>query len=94
MKKLYRFDFDCGRQGSLYGTFVADEKDIANAIGKRMYFGEVLGKHSDISGNLDEEEHLYVVTDDQDFVEKFEKFNCDSGYNPLNYIRSDKNDKS
>ncbi len=87
MNKLYRFNVSCGRMGSLEGLFVADEVDVAAAIGKRMYFGEVLGKHSDIAFDL-EAEHLTVASDDQDFLEKLvDLLGADiSGFNPLDYV--------
>lgn len=86
MKKLYRFYWDCRRMGDVRGLFVADEADVEAAIGKHVYFGEILGKHSEICGTLDRKD-LEVVTDDQDFIEKFVRFGCSgSGYNPLTYI--------
>jgi hypothetical protein len=33
---LYRFDAYFGRMGSLRGTFVADEKAVEAAIGRRV----------------------------------------------------------
>lgn len=85
MKKLYKFRFDCGRMGELSGLFVADEEDINNVIGETVYFGEVLGKHSEIYGEL-EEADFKVITDDQGFINKFEELDCETGYNPFNYI--------
>jgi len=32
--------------------FVATEEEIENAHGREVYFGEVLGKHSGIWGNI------------------------------------------
>jgi hypothetical protein len=86
MKKLYKFYWDCGRQGSVGGIFISNEKTISAALGKNCYLGEVLGKHSEIYGTLDEKD-LTVLTDDQDFIEKFEKYiGKSTGHNPLNYI--------
>ncbi len=86
MKKLYKFHWDCGRQGDVTGIFVAEEKEIRDNIGAEIDFGEILGKHSEIYGELNEED-LIVLTDDPEFIEKFEKLKCSSGYNPLQYIR-------
>jgi hypothetical protein len=91
MNKLYRFNWDCGRQGSLTGTFVADEEDVRNAIGQHLYFGEVLGKHSDVEGVL-ESTDVQVLSDDQSFIDQFETLGCSSGYNPLNYLPEDDDD--
>ena len=88
MKKLYRFEAYFGRMGSLRGQFVADdEKDVAPAIGKPAYFGEVLGKHSEIEIDRLEEKHFKVLTDDAAFLSKFVEYGCASGFNPLAYIR-------
>ncbi len=55
-------------------------------IGKKVFFGEILGKNSEIFGTL-EEKDIKILTDDQDFIEKFEKFiGKSTGYNPLHYI--------
>jgi hypothetical protein len=85
MNKLYRFSVDFGRMGDLSGIFVSDDKEVANLIGKTVYFGEVLGKHSDISLKI-ESTHFVMLTDDQSFITKFEQLNCTSGTNPFNYI--------
>lgn len=52
MKYLYRFYWDFGRSGSLEGLFVATEEEVNESIGAYVYFGEVLGKHSEVYGNL------------------------------------------
>ena len=54
---------------------------------KEIYFGEVLGKHSEIFSPL-EENDLTVITDDQGFIDKLIEIigsNTISGYNPLDY---------
>lgn len=85
MKKLYRYTMDCGRQGTVRGLFVADDSEVKAAMGKDVYFGEILGKHSEVTGTLTEDE-FKVLTEDQSFIENFEKFGCESGYNPLDYL--------
>lgn len=87
MKKLYEFFWDCGRMGNLTGLFIAEEDEIKAIIGKNLYFGEVLGKHSEISGKLDSED-LIIKSEDLDFIEKLEEIlGCNiSGYNPFNYV--------
>lgn len=86
MKTLYKFYWDCGRQGYLEGLFVAESEAVEKAIGKDVYFGEKLGKHSEIYGPL-EEKDLTILTTDLEFIEKFEALGCGSGYNPLDYLR-------
>ena len=72
--------------GEVNGVFVADDAQIADAIGEEVYFGEILGKHSDIAGTLNQDD-LEIITDDQVFVQKCEEYGLDgTGYNPLDYI--------
>ena len=85
MKKLYKFYWDCGRQGHVRGIFIAEEEKIKEAIGKQVYLGEILGKHSEVFGSL-EEKDLTILTDDEDFIKRFEELKCSSGYSPLNYL--------
>lgn len=85
MKKLYRYTMSCGRSGTVRGLFVANESEVTGALGKEVYFGEILGKHSEVSGTLLERD-LKVLTDDPEFIRQFEKFECESGYNPLDYL--------
>jgi len=69
MLKLYKFMWDCGRMGDVEGIFAATDEVIQNAIGKRVYFGEILGKHSEIYGDLGDGD-LTELTDDQEFISK------------------------
>lgn len=71
--------------GAIEGLFTADDAEVEAAIGKRVEFGEVLGKHSDIGGTLEASEFV-ALTDDPDFVEKFDRFKCGSGFNPFDYM--------
>ncbi len=91
-KAIYKFYWDCGRNGEVEGLFIAEQDDIRAAIGKEVYFGEILGKHSDICGKL-EESDLTIKTDDVDFIDKFQEIlgytGSISGYNPLEYIEED-----
>ena len=91
MKVIARFYWDCGRMGSVDGMFVTTKAALEAAYGKDVYFGEILGKHSDIYGTLDEND-IEIVTEDQDFIEKFIEILGDgdiSGYNPLSYLSLD-----
>ena len=93
MNNLYSFYVDCGRQGSLDGLFIATQEEVDKAIGKEMYFGEVLGKHSDVQGTLEAHE-ITLVSSDQDKVEWLLGLlgTCVSGFNPLEYISQDDED--
>jgi len=92
MLKLYSFDWDCGRMGDLEGIFVAEESDVNNVLGKEIYFGEVLGKHSEISGEIVDGD-IKVIDEDQQFITKLlnvfgleEDGGTLSGHNPLDYL--------
>jgi len=87
MKKIYEFNRDCGRMGSLDGIFVATHDEVGKIVGEEIYFGEVLGKHSDICITLREID-LRVLSDDREFVAQFIEVIGEgtiSGFNPLDY---------
>ena len=88
MKKLYKFYADCGRMGDIEGLFIADSKVVEAAIGEYMYFGEILGKHSEVYGDLAADE-ISVKSSDQKFIKQLEDLlgSSVSGYNPLDYLR-------
>jgi hypothetical protein len=88
MKKLYRYRWDIYRMGTIEGIFVADDDAVAQIEGSHVYFGEILGKHSDVQGRL-EAEHFKVLTGDQDFIAKFEELGCSSGHNPFHYLENE-----
>ena len=91
MKKIYVFEWDCGRMGDLDGLFVAEESAMKALIGKELYFGEVLGKHSEIYGEL-KERSISIVNDDEDFIEKLVDViggESISGFNPFDYVEEE-----
>ena len=59
--KIFKFHWDCGRMGDVLATFAATQEEVDAAIGKKVYFGEILGKHSEIYGTL-EKKDLTVLT--------------------------------
>lgn len=86
MDCLYKLYVDYGRMGSLYGIFLATKEEMKDLIGTYLYFGEVLGKHSEVSFRL-EEKHVRFITDDQDFIKKAQEYNLiPTGINPFNYV--------
>ncbi|MCY8810581.1 hypothetical protein P8907_20900 [Bacillus atrophaeus] len=89
MKYLYRFFWDCGRSGYLEGLFAATEEDVNSAIGEDIYFGEVLGKHSEVYGVLEEGdiEKLNISPEAVAEVSKFLGSKW-SGFNPLEYVKT------
>lgn len=86
MEALCKLNFDCGRQGSLEGIFIADTEDVKFLIENKVsvYFGEVLGKHSEIYGNVEPHE-LEVITTEANVVDIVEKYGLAIGYNPFEY---------
>jgi len=91
MKKLYAYKLDCGRMGEVEGLFVAEEAIIMAALGRTVYFGEILGKHSEIVADLDIN-HLTVKSEDPEFILKLVEIIGSehiSGYNPLDYIEEE-----
>lgn len=84
MKGVYKFYWDYSRNGEVSGIFVAEDYKIKEIIGKEIYFGEILGKHSEVSNTIDEED-ITLISQDPEFVRIFEENNGSVGYNPLEY---------
>ena len=93
-KLLVQFFWDCGRMGDVDGIFVTTQEELDKAYGKEVYFGEILGKHSEVYGTL-EEKDITVLSDDQEFITKFVEIVGEnpSGYNPLDYIQFDEEEE-
>jgi hypothetical protein len=85
---LFKFYADCGRMGSLYALFTATQQEVDEMVGKTVRFGEVLGKHSDISVDLDAG-HFKKVDVDAAFIAKFEELRLANGYDPRSYLNED-----
>lgn len=64
-----------------------NDSSFEKIIGLDVYFGEILGKHSEVSGTLAREDFA-VVTEDQEFIQKWLDLEINAGYNPLHYICS------
>lgn len=89
-KVLVRFYWDAGRMGHVEGLFITTPAALNKAYDKFVYFGEILGKHSEVSGTLERGDIEYV-SEDQEFIDKLQELlGTDiSGYNPLDYIRDE-----
>ena len=87
---IWKFEWDCGREGSIDGLFVATESEVNKITGKEIYFGEIFGKHSEIFGTIEDGE-IEKVDLDSETVEKVALILGEtwSGYNPLHYISDD-----
>lgn len=90
MKAVYKLHFDCGRMGELNGLFVADTEKVRELIesGEEVYFGEVLGKHSEVCGPI-EESDISLVSTDENVIKVIEEHDLENGYNPFDYIEQD-----
>lgn len=86
---IYNFYWDCGRQGSLKGWFLAQPEQIKAVLGMRVYFGEVLGKHSEIYGNLKEADFTLLSSEPED-IAAFQRVlvltGTSLGWNPFKYL--------
>lgn len=94
--KIYRFYWDAGKMGSLTGMFVVNargEEKLRQLVGRQVYFGEALGKHSEIYGKLEASDLREVPASEADVAVVVRIFELDlsngwaslSGYCPLNY---------
>src|SRR5690554_1652074 len=89
-KFLWKFHWYFGRQGDVNGLFVATEDEVENAIGGDVYFGEILGKHSEVRGTIERKDVTKVDIDSESVMKVANHLGMTwSGYNPLNYLRYD-----
>lgn len=79
---LWSFFWDCGRQGEVEGLFKATKEEVQDAVGRKVYFGEILGKHSEVYGVIEEGEITLESENPLEVINAKE-----SGYNPLDYIQ-------
>lgn len=89
MKKLYKFNLDCGRMGELEGIFTATDNELSKIKGKHIYFGEVLGKHSEIFVDDFDLSLITPISDDQSFVNKYDEIVGSIGFNPLDFYEEE-----
>ena len=87
MKAVYKLNVDFGRMGDVSGVFVAEKEQVDKLlkIKPQVYFGEILGKHSEIVLTLTKKD-LKFVTDDEEFIKLFQKHKLENGYDPFDYL--------
>lgn len=85
MKAVFKLNFNCGRMGTLEGVFISTTEKVKTLIDSQIqvYFGEVLGKHSEIYGPISSEE-ITMITSDSNVVKVMEEHYLTSGHNPFN----------
>lgn len=87
---IVEYFLDYGRMGELNGLFICTETEYNQSIGRKVYWGEVLGKHSEVYHTL-EADDLLIKSDDQEFITKLREvlgvtWNI-SGFNPIARIQ-------
>lgn len=88
MQAMYSFYVNL-YYGELQGLFLADTETVKDCIGKTMVFGEVLGKHSEVEFDL-EEDMLTLITSDPKEIEQVVNILGKSfpiGYDPVQCIQ-------
>lgn len=84
MKQLFKFEWYAGRGGIIGGLFIATQEQVDAIIGKRLWLGEALGKHSEVSGVIEDDEIERVDIDTSAVEVLYEQFGSTiSGYNPV-----------
>lgn len=91
MKVIAEYYVDCGRMGSLQGLFVTTRRELDRGYGKTLYWGEVLGKHSEVIEEF-RKDAITIRSEDQEFIAKL----CEvldissegtiSGLNPISQL--------
>jgi len=85
-KAIFKFYTDYGRMGHLEGILISTQEKVDKLVesGIEVYFGEVLGKHSEIYGSIDKED-IKFVSDNEEAVRVVEENDLTSGLNPFHY---------
>lgn len=87
--QLWRFCVDLERHGELDGIFFATQEEIDGVVGSRIYFGEVLGKHSEVIVDVRREDFEAYELSEATVAElqRVVSSRTLSGFNPLSYRR-------
>jgi hypothetical protein len=85
---LVKFEWDM-RGGSVEGLFVTTHDALNEILGEEVYFGEILGKHSEIYGTLESEDFVIICEDDVLIDHLIKVFGSATlmGHNPITYLR-------
>ncbi|MBF0208476.1 MAG: hypothetical protein HQK53_16485 [Oligoflexia bacterium] len=89
--RLWKYHADCGRGGDVHGLFVATQEELGNIIGLECHFGEILGKHSEVSVDLYDDDFKMLDVDTETIKKLIKAVGNDTicGYNPLDYMKND-----
>lgn len=80
MEKLWKFEWD-SNYAFIGGLFKATDEEAENLIGKKVYFGEIEGKHSEVYGTIDAED-IELISSNPIVIDSIPSF----GYDPLEYV--------
>jgi len=85
MITVYKLNIPMRRSEDLRGLFIADDNIVRYMIDKEVEveFGEVAGKHSYISGSIEDSEITFVTADEM-VIDLIEEFDLETGFNPIN----------
>lgn len=92
---LFKFNKFIGRQGSLEGLFITKPEKIYQLISSQttVYFGEVLGKHSNVACAVKKEDITEIPVTENTILDLINNFGTSiSGFNPLDYLENDENE--
>lgn len=81
MQNIYRLCFVATNFVKVEGIFVSSPEDIQSLVGEKLNFSGALEEDIDAHG-IFTTDHFKLVTDDQEFVKKFQQYNLESGYSP------------
>jgi hypothetical protein len=85
---VYRYDEDFGRMGRLTGVFIANRSDVAMAMGRHAFLGEMLGKHSEIWAEITKQT-VTMISEDPAIVDTIQRLNLSTGVNPIAALGED-----
>jgi hypothetical protein len=66
---LYRFLWENYKDGNIECLFLADQTEIDALIGKRVAFGDVLGRNSDVAGIIEKDDFTRIPLSDTTIAE-------------------------
>ncbi len=86
MRALFKLHVDC-IDGELFGLFVHDKQEMLQLVESQteVYFGEVLGKHSEVCGAIEEGDYT-LVSEDENVIQFVIDNDLQFGYNPFDYL--------
>ena len=92
--KLWTWNIDCGRMGELTGAFFATNEELERALGYEIWLDEPLGKHSEITVELERDQFEALEISEQSIAVITEKFGITlSGFNPVEIAEEQREEK-